>query len=144
MSAVQRSFDFSDLAAADASARAASGREVQLSFEGINWDQPRDPDPSTTTRSIREAFEAFNAKNPHVYVAIVTVSRQLRRAGFQRLGMKALFERLRWEYAMRTRGETWKLNNNFTSEYARLVMQREPDLDGLFETRSLIRREHDA
>jgi len=31
----------------------------------------------------------------------------------------------------------WKLNNNYTSRYARLVMDECPDLDGFFNTREL-------
>lgn len=33
--------------------------------------------------------------------------------------------------------EQWKLNNNFTSRYARLLLENEPELEGLFEIRSL-------
>ena len=29
----------------------------------------------------------------------------------------------------------FKLNNNFTAHYARLLMAQEPDLEGFFETR---------
>jgi hypothetical protein len=39
---------------------------------------------------------------------------------------------------MQTTGDAgFKLNDHFTSRYARLLMQREPDLYGLFETRAV-------
>jgi len=45
---------------------------------------------------------------------------------------------LRWERAMKTTDQTeWKLNNNYTSRYARLIMEQEPDLEGFFVTRGL-------
>jgi hypothetical protein len=34
-------------------------------------------------------------------------------------------------------GEEFKLNNNYTSRYARLLMEREAGLSGLFATREL-------
>jgi hypothetical protein len=37
-----------------------------------------------------------------------------------------------------TRGDEFKLNNDYRAPYARLIMRREPDLDGLFETRRSI------
>jgi hypothetical protein len=38
---------------------------------------------------------------------------------------------------MKTVGDDFKLNNNYHSRYARLIMEREPGLDGFFETRGL-------
>jgi hypothetical protein len=46
-----------------------------------------------------------------------------------------LAETLRDKFACTTRGDRWKLNNNYTAHYARLVMNQEPDLAGFFETR---------
>lgn len=83
----------------------------------------------------RRAFEAFHENNPHVYDQLVRMARQAKAAGVERWGMKRLFEVLRWERAIESRGEPFLLNNNFTAFYARLVMEREPDLVGFFETR---------
>lgn len=89
-------------------------------------------------RTIREAWERFHADNPHVYARLVALARRWREARpGSRLGIAVLFERLRWDLAMETTGEPLKLNNNYKSLYARLMMDREPDLDGLFETRRL-------
>lgn len=81
--------------------------------------------------SIQERFEAFHVANPHVYGS-------LRDLGIRRSGVKFLVERLRWDYMMQTRGmEKFKLSNDFTSRYARLLMQREPALRGFFVTKEL-------
>ena len=57
--------------------------------------------------------------------------------GETRVGVKALFERLRWSYNRATVGDSWRLNNSYTSRYARLIAAERPDLAPLFETRKL-------
>ena len=48
-----------------------------------------------------------------------------------------LFEVLRWDHLMRTNAQDFKLNNNYTAYYARLIMETETDLRGIFQTREL-------
>lgn len=85
--------------------------------------------------TIAAQFDSFHALNPHVYVAIVSLARELKRQGWRKAGMKQIFEQLRWRYSVATRGDQWRMNNNYTAHYARLVMSREPDLEGFFDTR---------
>ena len=90
--------------------------------------------------SIQTKFELFHARHPDVYDALVSLARQGIARGRTRLGMKQLFEVLRWEWmlgGLDDDHEYWKLNNNYTSRYARLIMAQEPDLYGVFETRDL-------
>lgn len=91
--------------------------------------------PVRVKGTIEQQFEAFHNLNPHVYRAIVQVALDLKQRGFRKGGMKMIFERLRWLYAIRTRGDTFLLNNNYTAHYARVVMATVPELDGFFETR---------
>jgi hypothetical protein len=88
---------------------------------------------------IEQAFIEFHVKNPEVYAQLVRLARQWRAAGKAKLGIKTLFEKLRWEWhvAGLTDSDGYKLNNNFTALYARKIMKNETDLDGLFEIRSL-------
>jgi len=92
------------------------------------------PPPGMT---IEEAFRAFHAANPHVYRELVLLARRARRRGVERIGIGMLFEVLRWNVALRTGGDEFKLNNNYRSYYARLIMMREPELADVFETRQL-------
>jgi len=87
--------------------------------------------------TIEEAFRTFHAANPHVYQELVKLARRARRRGVARIGIGMLFEVLRWNVALRTGGDEFKLNNNYRSYYARLIMLTEPDLVGVFETRQL-------
>lgn len=84
----------------------------------------------------QERFEAFHEANPHVYRALRLLALRLRRSGRRHYGMKGLFEVLRFDRALRTDGDEFKLNNNYTAAYARKLMADEPELDGFFETRS--------
>lgn len=87
--------------------------------------------------TIGERFEAFHAANPHVYRLLVQLARAMH-AKRGRVGMKACWERLRWEYSVRVEGDDWaRLNNDFTSRYARLIAETCPDLADAFEVRAL-------
>jgi hypothetical protein len=87
-------------------------------------------------RSIDERFQRFHEANPQVYDELLKLALRARRAGARRIGVKMLFEVLRWRHTLRTQGDDFKLNNNYHSRYARLLMQ-EPELRGCFETRTL-------
>lgn len=79
-------------------------------------------------------FEQWLEVNPGLYAEVVRRARQAKAVG-ARVGMKAIFERIRWDVTVKTRGCEWKLNNTWAAPMARLVMKREPDLEGFFETR---------
>ena len=79
---------------------------------------------------------AFHAENPHVYRALVRYARQARRRGVERIGIELLWNRMRWDWLIRTdHGDDYKLNQNFKAWYARRIMEREPDLAEIFEIR---------
>lgn len=94
------------------------------------FDYPKD------TRTIDEAFRRFHRENPHVYRAIVALARQAKARGWQQWSIKGIYEVIRWQHSVDTNSAP-KLPNNFTSRYARLVMEQEPDLDGFFNTSKL-------
>lgn len=86
--------------------------------------------------TIAERFTAFHEDNPHVYRTLVRLAREwVQQTGGRKIGTKALFEVARWQLALQTNTPDFKLNNNFTAFYARLMMRREDDLAGLFDLR---------
>jgi hypothetical protein len=66
----------------------------------------------------------------------VKLAREARAAGRTRVGLKELYEVARWNLRLATRGDDYCLNNDYTASYARLIQEQEPDLAGLFETRT--------
>ena len=108
-----------------------------MQIQTLPFDQPipeiitfRAPLANPTDR-----FAIFHLSNPRVYKMILSIALDLKRRGHKKAGMKAIFERLRWLYALQTQGEAYKLNNNYTAHYARLIMESEPELAGFFEVR---------
>jgi hypothetical protein len=90
--------------------------------------------------TIQQRFESFNKANPRVYAALKSLAIQMLNAGVKQYGIKGLFEILRWDFAIRTKGEPFRLSNDFTSRYARLLMEQEPELRDFFELRELRER----
>lgn len=86
---------------------------------------------------IERAFWAFHVGNPRVYTELRNHALHLRRKGHTHYGVKALFEVVRFHRAMETtdKCEEWRLNNNYTALYARLLMANEPELRDFFRTR---------
>jgi hypothetical protein len=84
-----------------------------------------------------DKFFSFHQANPHVYRTIVVKCRQYRIKHGKRakLGMKMLFEVMRWDHLMSTNADDFKLNNSYASYYARLVMLANDDLSDIFNLR---------
>jgi hypothetical protein len=55
-------------------------------------------------------------------------------AGQIKVGAKSVFERIRWESKIK-RMDQYKVNNNFTADYARKFEQDYPHFSGIFEKR---------
>jgi hypothetical protein len=70
---------------------------------------------------------------------IVKRARGLRRRGWRRFGIAALWEQIRFDrtIALGPDVEGFRLNNSYRSLMAREVMARAKDLDGFFELREL-------
>lgn len=89
--------------------------------------------------TIEQRFRKWLAENPGIYDAVVRLAREVKAKGKSRCGMKALFERVRWDLWLDARGDEFRMNNIYSSRLAREVMRREPDLTEFFETRELKR-----
>jgi hypothetical protein len=86
-------------------------------------------------RRMCEKFEEFHRENPRVYRMLVHLARQWTASGRDVVGIARLYERLRWDIALATTGDDFKVSNDWRSFYARLIMWREPDLRDLFRLR---------
>jgi hypothetical protein len=107
-------------------------------------DELMEPDPVKQAMIARRAetiaarFTEFHQANPLVYELLVRFSRELLDRGYHHCGISLIWERMRWEMVLRTADpDGFKLNNDWRSRYARLIMEREPDLDGFFRIREL-------
>lgn len=83
---------------------------------------------------IADAFVDYHKANPGIYDQFKRFAFELRRAGRDHFGAKAILERIRYETAITGSGE-FKINNNFASCYARLLILDHPEFSEFFETR---------
>lgn len=92
-------------------------------------------DSSKLTRE--QFYQKFSEQNPHVYKLLVRLSREfLAQTGRRQFGIRLVWERLRWDFAVHaSSADAYRLNNILTPFYAREIMQRETDLAGVFQTR---------
>lgn len=130
--------DTSTPAEADASASeqlAIDEADLETIFPIAEY--PEDHVGPRPERTIREAFLRFHGENPHVYEQLLAMAQQAQQAGASKLGIGMMFEVLRWQATLRTGGDDFKLNNNYRSYYARLIVARNPSLEGVFEMRRL-------
>ncbi|MCU0503168.1 MAG: hypothetical protein MUC51_15650 [Anaerolineae bacterium] len=87
--------------------------------------------------SIEERFRLFDQANPQVYQVLEQMALDLAARGHERIGVKMLWETLRYRYAMQTNGEEdYRLDNNYTSRFARKLAQN-PMLAERIEMRQL-------
>ena len=80
-----------------------------------------------------DKFCAYHEENPHIYESFK--SHALRAIGTkQNFGAKAIFEIIRWNSAI-SGNDGFKVNNNYTSFYARLFELEHPQHEGFFRKR---------
>ena len=90
------------------------------------FDQPP-PDPK------RAAWAAFHAQHPGVFAMFERFALEAAAGGVQRIGARAVWERMRWENRVHQRAtdEAWALNNNWPPYYARHFLTLHPEHDEL-------------
>lgn len=87
---------------------------------------------------IEAAFRDFHRRHPEVEEYMSGLAFYLFHKGRKRYGVRSLWERCRWHFQVeKDMGAEFKLNDHYHSRYARLIMQKHPELDGFFELRRL-------
>lgn len=109
-----------------------SNRVTQLAFDLAPLVTPEHEERAT----IDERWAAWSAANPWVMDALERLAGDWLAAGHSRIGVKALWEVIRWQYGQTT-GDTFKANNDFTSRAARDLLARRPEWADRIETRAL-------
>jgi hypothetical protein len=90
--------------------------------------------PPKRRPTIEQRFASFHAVNPHVMAEMLRLARCHLDNGATRIGAKQLWEELRLSIRVRKLGE-WRLDNSLVSLYSRALLEMEPRLVGVIETR---------
>ncbi len=88
-------------------------------------------------RISQAAFDRYCEAHPEVEECFLTLARQVRDRGFSHFGANAIWERMRWYFRFEKGDDDLKLNNNYTSRYARKIMAEHPEFAGFFNCREL-------
>jgi hypothetical protein len=94
-------------------------------FEGLN---------QTLVRN----FFKYHYENPDVYCLFKQYAQQMKNSGRRRYSAKAIFERVRWHYDILTTGDDFKINNNYTAMYARLMIVEDNSWMNFFQLRKFM------
>lgn len=88
--------------------------------------------------AIQQRFEAFHAAHPEVFQLFARFASELRRAGRTHYSADAILHRVRWECAVNPeRDSGYKINDHFSSRYARKLANTDPRFATFFEFRKL-------
>jgi len=80
---------------------------------------------------MKASFKNYHEENPQVYVQFKRIAFQLINRGYVRLGAKQIFEVIRYHTMIET-NDKYRVNNNYTSDYARLFENDHPIYAGYF------------
>jgi len=86
---------------------------------------------------VKEFFK-FHNENPEIYQLFKQFAKEMRDTGRSKYSSKAIMERIRWHYDIRARGrEEFKINNNYTAMYPRIMIVDDNSWLGFFNLRKL-------
>ena len=91
------------------------------------------------SQSIKHKWWEWHKQNPHVYDLFEKFTLDAISKGHDRLSAWLIVNRIRWETAVETRGDDFKISNDFIAYYARLFMHNHPRYEGFFKTKQLRR-----
>lgn len=103
---------------------------------GPLFERPVEPWREVDGR-IEAQFEKFHATNPQMFKLFGRFAVEAREIGMTHCAAALIFERMRWETAIASKGEPFKINNNYKPLYARMFMRDNPSFRGFFRTRTL-------
>jgi len=87
-----------------------------------------------------ERFIQYNRSNKDILDLFIKNSLTMYHVGYKNYSAKAIAEKIRWDKDLsrafsKDPGAEFKLNNNYTACYARVVMAKVPQLEGFFNLR---------
>lgn len=89
-------------------------------------------------RNLNDRFNEYHKSNPYVFDLFIRFTMEAKRRGYKRFSAKAVFERIRWHMNVETEdADGFKINNNYTSRYVRLLEKFFPEHKDFYRKREL-------
>jgi len=94
---------------------------------------------SATGKSIQQSFEDYHSNNPQIFDMIINEMVKAKNKGKKKVSIKMIVNFIRWNIFVETKDNDsrWKINDAFTSRYARMISDKFPSLAGMIEKRNL-------
>ena len=87
---------------------------------------------------IDNEFEAYDKSNPHVYKRFCEIADSIIKRGHKHYSADAILHVIRYESTVKKEPfELFKINNNYSSRYARKFISDHPEHNNFFEIRVL-------
>ncbi len=90
--------------------------------------------------SIDQSFEQYHKDNPTIYELFIGYALSWLATGAKKISSKQIIGRIRWEIEVETKGDsarTFKINDIYSSRYARKFIADYPEYSERFELRGL-------
>jgi hypothetical protein len=87
-------------------------------------------------KSIQERFEEFNQEHPEVLDLMTQIAYQEKAKGHSKYSCHLILLRVKWDFLL-LHGKRTDFSNDFSSRYARRIMELNAGLDGFFTIHEL-------
>ena len=85
--------------------------------------------------AVVDRFKKFHATNPSIYLEFESLADQMKERGRKKYSARTIMEVLRWHKDLKSKGDVFEINNDFTPLYIRLLLYFRPEFMGFFELR---------
>jgi len=89
------------------------------------------------SKTQKQQWWEWHKENPHVYEMFERFALEAYNTGRENFSHWLIMNRIRWETAIVTTGDDFKIRNDFIAYYARLFMVHHPQCRGFFRTKKM-------
>lgn len=82
-------------------------------------------------------FRTFHTENPHVYTKFKNLAFEMKKTGRKKYSAETIINVLRWHTDLVTKGNEFKISNDYRSIYARLLVYQYPEFEGFFSFKGM-------
>lgn len=83
-----------------------------------------------------KTFEEYDKENPNIWILFKRTALNAIEKGFKNYSSKGIFEVIRWHRGGNIKEDGFKLNNNYTCDYARKFILEFPEHKDFFRIRT--------
>ena len=86
-----------------------------------------------------KTFETYHKEHPEIWKEFVKTTLETIKKGFKHYSSKSIFEIIRWHKGGDIKSDGFKVNNNYTADYARKFIKEFPEHEGFFRMRTRLK-----